>query len=111
MNMSRPPSLFACLRRERTIELPCRWERAGLRWRTFAADILELKPCRNKKTRLTHGSIAAKAISYIPVRARSLGILVFFADPGWNCLPEFPSAGKPVEFPEKTKKRASYLIS
>ena len=76
----------------------------------FAADILEVEPCRNKKTRLTHGSIAAKAISYIPVRARSLGILVFFADPGWNRLPEFPSAGKPVEFPEKTKKRASYLI-
>ena len=67
MNMSRPPSLFACLRRERTIESPCRWERAGLRWRTFAADILELKPCRNKKTRLTHGSIAAKAISLISI--------------------------------------------
>lgn len=49
MNMSRPPSLFACFRRERTVESPCRWERAGLRWRTFAADILELKPCRNKK--------------------------------------------------------------
>lgn len=91
MNMSRPPSLFACLRRERTVESPCRWERAGLRWRTFAADILELKPCRNKKTRLTHGSIAAKAISYIPVRARSFGILVFFRRPGVE-----PSAGIPV---------------
>ncbi|WP_302802160.1 hypothetical protein [Alistipes ihumii] len=34
----------------------------------------------------------------------------FFAGPGWNRLPEFQSAGKPVEFPEKTKKRASYLI-
>lgn len=110
MFMSRPPSLFACLRRERTIESPCRWERAGLRWRTFAAEILELKPCRNKKTRLTHGSIAAKAISYIPVRARSR-YSRFFRRPGWNRLPEFPSAGKPVEFPEKTKKRASYLIS
>ena len=90
MNMSRPPSLFACLRRERTIESPCLWERAGLRWRTFAADILELKPCRNKKTRLTHGSIAAKAISYIPVRARSR-YSRFFSPAGVE-----PSAGIPV---------------
>ena len=102
MNMSRPPSLFACLRRERTIESPCRWERAGLRWRTFAADILELKPCRNKKTPQKRLATSRSE--------RGAGILVFFRRPGWNRLPEFPSAGKPVEFPEKTKKRASYLI-